>query len=230
MVASLIQKKMSLKGRRALAVFPVLFLLLLGGFLVGTTNTFYISSGTVANLLITGNSEVYLAEYFSPEDRWLPGETKAKIVSFGNQSDTDQVVRFKVVVEWYDNNGTPDDLTDDTPWTWSGSYNPAPAVINWTSAITGSPPAWTKIGDYYYYNSVLAAQSGQTPTETPAVISSVTFSPALSNDAAYTDDFSNKECRITILMETLNVNAADTQATWNATFVQTGSSLAWSAV
>lgn len=195
----------------------VLVFLLIG--LVGTTFAFYMSSADVDNMLITKGSGVFLAEYFSPDDHWLPGETKVKEVHFGNQSELDQVIRFKVVTEWFDLNGSP--------WQWQKEYDPAPAVINWTDEITGDSPTWTKIGDYYYYNYLLEAQDGNYPTETKVVIKSVTFSPDLSNDSAHAEDFSDKVCRITIQMESLDVNTDIVREAWRAVFSQNDTSLTW---
>ena len=165
-----------------------------------STYSFYYSPNVgVENMLITKGSEVCLLELFDPDDQWLAGETKRKEVWFANQCDLDQVIRFKVDTAWTDSSGNP--------WAYTGTYAPEPVVINWTSAITGAgaPATWTKVGDYYYYNIVLAKQSGGTPTETAAVISSVTFSPEVSNsEYYYGDDFSDKACTITIYMEALS--------------------------
>ena len=220
-------EKAKKSNKKILTVVLIVALALVG--VVGTTYAYYVSNSEINNPLITKGTDIYLAEYFSPDDLWLAGETKEKEVWFGNECDLDQVLRFKVVEEWFDNKGTPGDLTDDTPWTWSGTYTPTPAIINYTGEITGGTPSWTKLSDgYYYYNKVLEKQSGSTPTETAAVISSVTFSPALSNQAAYGDDFSNKVCRITVIMETLDVNADFTEDAWNTTFVKSNNDLTWS--
>lgn len=211
--------KKRLDSRRANSfAFLVLAVLMMG--LVGTTHAFYTSSHQLDNMLITKGSEVFLSEYFSPEDKWMAGETKHKEVWFGNKSELDQVIRFKATTEWFDENGDP--------WAYTGTYSPEAVVLNWTSEITGGTPAWTKIGDYYYYNQVLAKQSGATPTKTPVVLSSVTFSPALGNNAAFGDDFSNKVCTVTIEMEALEVNKEHTKDAWSMTFTQSGSALTWS--
>ena len=196
--------------------------------LIGTTYAFYSSSSSIQNMLITKNSDILILDYFNLKDLWLPGETKEKAVWFGNQSEHDQVIRFKVTTSWFDNNGTPQDLEDDSEWNYTGSYSPAPLTVNWTNEITGSNPAWTKIGDYYYYNQVLSKKTGSSPTVTPIVIDSVTFSPALCNCAHLDDDFSNKACRISIRMESLAVNSEHTKAAWKVSFTQEGSALSWS--
>ena len=195
--------------------------------LFGTTSAYYVTSKGIENMLLTKGAEVYMQEYFSPSDLWLPGETKTKDVYFGNRNDSDQVIRFTVEMGWYDNKGTPANLSDDTPWSYTGTYTPAPAVINWTNEVVGGSATWTKIGNYYYYNKVLQKQSGTTPTVTPSVISSVTFSPALSNDGIHAEDFSNKACKITIKMEALHVNTEFAEAEWAVKFVARGSDLTW---
>jgi len=213
-----------------LLYLPLLLLMAAVFQLPDSTNTFYTSSPNVRNMLITKGSEVFLQEYFSPDDLWLAGETKKKEVWFGNQSGQDQIIRFKATAEWFNNNGTPGDLSDDTEWTYTGKYDPEPVVINWTGEITGETPAWTKIGDYYYYNQVFAGADGINPTETPPVIDSATFSPAIGNSAYLADDFTDKSCRITIKMESLPVSAAYAAEAWKVTFAQDGTSLIWSSV
>ena len=206
---------------------PLMILISAVFHLTGETITFYTSAPNIQNMLITKGSEVFLQEYFSPDDLWLAGETKKKEVWFGNQSGQEQIIRFKVKIEWFDNKGTPGDLSDDIKWVYTGKYDPEPVVINWTGEIAGGTPSWTKIGDYYYYNQVFAGGSGANPTETPPVIESVTFSPALSNNAYTGDDFSDKSCRITIKMESLAVSAAYAEENWEVTFTKNGTALTW---
>ena len=195
-------------------VLVCLILLMTLGVCVGTY-AFYTASTDVQNRIKAGDSEVYLQELFSPDDLWLAGETKTKEVVFGNQGESDQVIRFKVTVEWYDNNGTPNNLSDDIPWAYVGTYSPEPVVINFTSEITGLSATWTKIGDYYYYNNVLAGQSGSSPTETLPVIDSVTFSNAISNaEYEFGDDFSNKAVKITVEMQALRVDKSIIEDAW----------------
>ena len=220
------EKKVQKKASRIMLYVLSLFLAVL----LGTTTAYYTTSKGVENVLTTNGAEVYIQEYFNPSDLWLPGETKTKEVHFGNSHNMDQVIRFTVEISWYNNNGTPANRNDDTPWTYTGTYTPAPVVINWTGEITGGSATWTKIGNYYYYNKVLQKQAGATPTVTPPVIGSVTFSPALSNDGIHAEDFSNKACKITIKMEALDVNTAFTQAEWNVKLGGSGSSLTWTPV
>ena len=200
----------------ALIVLMVSAMLL--GF-TGTTYAYYTSTENLDNSLITVGSEVYLAERFSPDNKWLPGETKVKEVYFGNQYSSNQVIRFTYDVEWFESDGT-------TPFNYTGTYTPA--TLNWTTEITGPGATWTKIGAYYYYNKVLEKGSMASPTTTPPVLTSVTFSPELSNDTGHAEDFSNKICRITIHMEAVGVNPDIAQAEWGVSFTGSGNSLNWS--
>ena len=197
------------------------------GTILGGTYAYYASVSDVQNQMITKGSEVFLRELFNKDDYWVPGETKEKAVSFGNQSDLDQVIRFKVTEKWYDNKGTPANLSDDTVWTPVGTYSPPPVVINWTSEVTGG--TWVKIGDWYYYTKVFASGSKSSPTLTPDVISSVTFSPSISNAGpGAVDDFSDKRYSLLVEMETLDVNTDMTKEAWHMTFLESGSNLTWS--
>lgn len=196
--------------------------------LVGTTYAYYTGQNKIENGLITKGGDVYLMEYFSPDDLWLAGETKYKEVWFGNQSGIKQVIRFQILEEWFDNNGTPEDYSDDTPWVYTGSYSPPPAVINWTDEIAGASPTWTKIGDYYYYNYILEGGTKAAPAETPVVFDSVTFSPELGNIEAYGEDFSDKRYQLTVKMETLSVDSAKTWNMWQVNFSDSGGTLQWS--
>lgn len=198
--------------------------------LVGTAYAYQASEVKVNNLLHTRSSAVYMTEIFNTNDLWLPGETKEKMVHFGNTYPLDQVIRFTVTAEWFDNKGTPEILTDDKPWSYEGTYFPAPIVLNWTDEIPengAANPTWTKIDGYYYYNRVLEAQSGDTPTQTLPVLQSITFSPDISNDGTHSEDFSNKLYRISISMEAVDVNPDITKAAWGVSFTQTGTDLSW---
>lgn len=198
-----------------------------------TASAAYYSSGqTMDNRLIVKNSEVLLSEIFNPGDMWLPGETKQKEVCFGNRGDTDQVIRFKVSEMWYENNGTPGDLTDDSPlqadW-WQGSYSENPAAINWTGNISGPGSKWVKIGDWYYLKEVLPKKSGTGPSMTGNAIDSVTFSDELSNASpGASDDFSKKRFSLSVEMQTLCVSSEVTQEEWGVVFTTGTNGLDWS--
>lgn len=196
---------------------------------IGGSYAYYTSGTDVRNQVITKGSEVFLQEVFNKDDLWLPGETKEKKVHFGNQSKKDQVIRFRVTEAWYDNQGTPDHLAGDIEWfpPPAGTYTPEPAVINWTSEVTGGT-TWVKHGDWYYYTKILKAADDDSTTYTSDVISSVTFSPAISNAGpGAIDDFSDKRYSLTVQMESLDVNTNMTAEAWNINFSESGDTLTW---
>lgn len=201
----------------------LLLFLCLGLGVIGNTWTYYHSSIDAANKMVTLKSGVTLKELFNPADQWVPGEGKKKSVSFGNAGEADQVIRFKVTEAWYDNKGSPENLADDVPWTYKGTYSPAPAVIHYTGEVLGNSPTWVKYGDYYYYTKVLGR--GKT---TPLVIDGVAFSSAISNAGpGAPDDFSGKRYSLSVKMESLNVNPAETSGGWKMTFIRNGDRLIW---
>lgn len=200
---------------------------------VSASFAYYFSGQTVDNRLIVKSSEVLLSEVFNPNDKWLPGEKKQKEVCFGNRGETDQVIRFRVVEVWYDNKGTPNNLSDDlalSPDWWKGDYTNSPAIINWSADIVGSDEKWKKIGDWYYLKSKLQKQNGASPTMTGNVIDSVTFSDELSNASpGAVDDFSNKRYSLLVEMETLNVSSEVTKSQWGVVFEDEAGILNWRA-
>lgn len=220
--------------------FTAVGLALLMLVVVGGSLAFYTSSGDADNRLVTKSDNVFLSEIFNPADKWVPGETKQKEVWFGNTGETDQILRVKAIdaddILWYDNKGTPNNLNDDTLWTYTGTYSPAPAVINWTRSSGTStegpdPTYWVRIGDWYYYKKVLPMQQGNTPGLTPCIISSVSFSNAISNAGpGHADDFSDKRISLTVEAETMDVHSTVTAAEWGVSFTQSGSDIIWTAV
>ncbi len=217
-----------MKIRKRITVL-VLSMLILSVFKIAGSVAYHNTAVALQNQLAVKGSGVMLNEVFNPRDRWLPGETKEKEVNFGNCGNFDQVLRFKVTESWFHNNGTPDNLSDDTPFTWTGSYAPAPAVINWTSEISGPGANWVQIGGWYYYTHIFEKQSGPAPTLTANVIESVSFSNAISNsDPGFPDSFADKRYSLVVQMETLDVDSALTKAEWGMQFTQSGNDLSWS--
>ena len=229
-----IGQKLLGRGRRMNLIMLALLVLLAG--IVGATYSFYTSDIAIKNNLITKGSEVLLMELFNPAEKWVAGETKEKRVSFGNQLDLDQLIRFTYEVKWYKNNGAG---VNDVEWpssTWvdaNDAYRDSQAItLNWDSNFSAE---WTAIpGEAgapptYYYNKVLKAMSNSTPTMTdhPTLIS-VTFSDKIANNAYFSgDDFSDKRVVITIKMEAIDVTQAAVEETWNMGFTRTGDNLAW---
>ena len=182
---------------------------------IGTTLAFYSGGGNLQNNLATKDSSVYLEEEFSPDDDWLPGETKIKEVNFGNDGKSDQVIRFRVEVQWLNaSNGT---------WTPTTSN---PVKINWNSSLgTDWDSSFVASGGWYYYKKILLVG-----TKTPAVIDSVTFSAELANKVndIYRDNFSATTYRIRIYMEGADVDSDITTSVWSKKFTRSGNNLTWS--
>ena len=175
---------------------------------IGTTLAFYSGGGDLKNNLATKESSLYLEEVFDPNDKWLPGETKAKKVHFGNDGESSQVIRFKVVLEWLDK--------DNNKWTPTTA---SPVEIKWTTNLAAEwDNSFLGSNGWYYYRKILPA--GQ---ETNAVMESVTFSPGLS------DDFASTTYRIKIYMEGVDVSPEITKAEWDKmTFTESAGTLTWS--
>jgi hypothetical protein len=187
---------------------------------IGTTLAFYTGGGDLKNNLATKDSSLYLEEEFNPDDKWLPGETKEKVVNFKNSGKSDQVIRFKVELQWLNKS--------------DGTWVPAttdPVKINWHTSL-GTDWDDSFVADvsdkgWYYYNKILAVGEA-----TPAVMNSVTFSPKLANAVIgdSKDDFSGTTYRIKVYMEGVDVSSDITTITWGKAFVKgSGDSLTWSA-
>ena len=193
---------------------------------IGTTLAFYSGGGDLENNLDTKeNSSVYLEEEFKPDDKWLPGETKQKKVKFGNDGKVDQVIRFKVELQWLKKDGSGWDsmvlsTTEATPVTinWNASL-----ATDWDNTFVDSDNGW------YYYKKILPPNTSE--ANKAVVMDSVTFKPGLSNTTStiYPNDFSATTYRIKVIMEGVDVDAATTVAAWGKTFTKSGSTLTWSA-
>ena len=196
------------RARRVRRITLCLMVTMLLG-IVGSSYAFYSSENSRRNTLATSESAVYLQEIFKAEDHWLPGETKEKIVTFGNQGTAEQVIRFKYQESWLDASGRA--FTPDT-----GDYTEALVKLNWSEDMVDAGGDWVYLNGWYYYNKIL-----KPGTVTNDVLKSVTFSPQLSNDGHLKDDFSNTSFRLVVTMESMNVNAVETVANWSASFTVT---------
>jgi len=195
-----------MKIKTKLTIFTVALATLI---MLGATMAYFSAAQALHNPMITKGSDVYLQEVFNEKDKWLPGETKEKVVRFGNKGDTAQVIRFKADTEWFLGDGT-------TAWT---PATPNPVEIHWTTYLSSE---WTLIGGWYYYNKPLLP--GQ---QTNEVMDWVKFSNLISNGGPGAEDFSDKIFRLTINMESLDVSAIITNAEWGRAFTGTNT-LAWS--
>ena len=177
---------------------------------VGAIMAFYSNKGgELSNVLITKGSSVHLQELFNPEDYWLPGETKQKELNFGNEGERDQVLRFRMELQWQDMDGE----------IWIPKTE-NPVQINRVSAFEEEWESFPEDNGWYYYKKVLPAGS-----ETAKVMDSVTFSENLSNDNQG-EDFTNTTYRIMIYMEAVNVDSVITAEKWGKTFTG-NTSLEW---
>lgn len=172
----------------------------------GATTAYYYASNTTQNPMATKGTSVYLQEVFNKDDKWLPGETKEKIVRFGNQTDKPQVLRFRATEGW---------LNGNAAWTPTTAN---PIQLHWTAALSSD---WTFIDGWYYYKQPLAVGSMTAP-----VLDWAKFNTTLSNDG-HAEDFSGKTFRLNVEMETLDVNTTITSLQWGRSFTGT-SALVWS--
>lgn len=219
-----------IKGKRRLLLILLAAFTIVAGFLIYRALAFYTQSLDTGNDLSVAGSAVALGIWQIPADTWVAGETKEKEVTFTNRGDADLVLRFSVQDAWKDGGNS-----------WTSTDVASPAVINWTDEITGGTSAWTKIGDYYYYNQVFEKRADGTDTVTPAVIDSVTFSGQMSNggtaallsgdgadDSRGRDDFSGKRYELGVQMETLEVDASIVSGSWGVSMQQMGTDISWS--
>lgn len=182
---------------------------------VSSTWGYHKTASPVVNRISTKKSGVTMREVFNPADKWLPGETKEKQVSFSNSGELPQVIRFKCESTWSES--TLNGITD------------AP-VLNLSLQPTiqfSDRENWLQVGEWYYYKKTL--QPGET---TPDAISAVKFGSELTN-GGYDDgkeDYSNKRYTLTVIMEALDVNQIETEADWGMTFTAADDgALTWSA-
>lgn len=181
---------------------------------VSSTWGYHKTASPVVNRISTKKSGVTMREVFNPADKWLPGETKEKRVSFSNSGELPQVIRFKCESAWSEStlNGIADapvlTLTQKPTIQFSDTKN------------------WQQVGDWYYYKKAL-----QPGAVTENAISAVKFGSELTN-GGYDGkkDYSNKRYTLTVIMEALDVNQIETEAGWGMTFTAAADGvLTWSA-
>lgn len=117
------------------------------------TLAYYNAEDKAHNVITSGNIKVELVETTNEKDAngnpvpfedvngVMPGQTVSKIVQVENTGESDAYVRIKVEKEISLNPGN----------TAPSNYNPI--VIDYATGSDST--AWTKSGDYYYYNSPL---------------------------------------------------------------------------
>lgn len=139
----------------------VAIVLLIGVAFIATTIAFFNSTGVFDNIFKT---KPYYAEF--PTDvlvteNWLPGQTLDAVANVNNTTGINIAVRLSISEKW----------TTNTNTTLPNTYNDDSVVfINFTNTDD-----WTKKGDYYYYNKILA------PNETTSnLFESVTLNPLIT--------------------------------------------------
>ena len=194
--------------------FLLLLVIVLPLSAVSSTWGYHKTASPVVNRISTKKSGVTMREVFNPADKWLPGETKEKQVSFSNSGELPQVIRFKCESAWSVSalNGIAD----------------APVLtLSLQPTIQFSDTEnWQQVGEWYYYKKAL-----QPSAVTENAISAVKFGSELTN-GGYDgkEDYSNKRYTLTVIMEALDVNQIETEAGWGMTFTAAADGvLTWSA-
>ncbi len=178
--------------------FITLFLAAVFG--IGTVYSYFYGSHQLANTLAVTEPGINISEIFNPNDYWVPGEEKEKIVWFENSQTMPLLLRFKIETP-----GVPDDLI-------TLNYN------------TNLPVLWTDgEDDWYYYNQIF------TPGHiTGPVLDSVTFSQSLSNAViSGFIDYSNTYIDINIIAETIQVNPDSALANGFRSYTAAGETITW---
>lgn len=181
---------------------------------VSSTWGYHKTASPVVNRISTKKSGVTMREVFNPADKWLPGETKEKQVSFSNSGELPQVIRFKCESTWSERSKVVG--ADAAVLTL-----PLQPTIQFSDREN-----WKQVGEWYYYKKAL--QPGET---TPDAISAIKFGSELTN-GGYDGkkDYSNKRYTLTVIMEALDVNQIETEAGWGMTFTAAADGvLTWSA-
>lgn len=181
---------------------------------VSSTWGYHKTASPVVNRISTKKSGVTMREVFNPADKWLPGETKEKQVSFSNSGELPQVIRFKCESAWSES--TLNGIADAPVLTLMQE-----PMIQFSD--TGN---WQQVGEWYYYKKAL-----QPGAVTENAISAIKFGSELTN-GGYDgkEDYSNKRYTLTVIMEALDVNQIETEAGWGMTFTAAADGvLTWSA-
>lgn len=177
-----------MKGKKPL--IALVALLFVG--VVGVTFAYFTETETFQNIFkITDGgygTDIY-EEFESPTD-WLPGQEISKKVYVNNTGDIPVVVRVSYDEAW-----------DPTTLTGKMADGSSVAIIKFANSSD-----WTKNGNYYYYNKVLAKGA-----KTSTFIESVTLNPEL--DLA--SDYIGASYKLNIHVETIQADGATDE--WGVT-------------
>lgn len=179
--------------------------------ILGGTFAYFSASQSMDNKFQSAEANVYLNELFDPKDQWVPGEEKQKEVRFGNDGKMATVLRARFTPVLTRQDGTAD------PEAAKGF------LLNFSDDFDSS---WTKIGDWYYYNKVLAP--GQI---TDITLKSVTISDGIGNDEHHiATDYSQADYDVKIEGELLQSSSASEGAEflkWGAVPTIAGDTVSW---
>lgn len=181
----------------------------------GVSLAYYYASGEIPNRFETAEAKVYMSEKFDPSDRWVPGEQKQKEVRFGNEGDTDAVirVRFDKVLKLSDGTEVSDqDILDGFTLNFADGFS------------TG----WVRGSDGWYYSRNVL-KSGEM---TDVTLGSVTVSSLLSNDVhGVKTDYSSAVFTVNVKGELIQASLAEEAAGaqgWGMIPEVSGSAVRWS--
>ncbi len=131
--------------------------------IVGGTFAIFTNTESFQNVFKTGKYSNTITETFTSPENWIPGTTTPKTVEVENTGTIPVVVRVSYTQEWKSTN------EGSLPLQKGGKDV---AIINFANQ-----DKWTKQGEYYYYNEILAAGA-----KTNSFIESVKFNDAVEFD------------------------------------------------
>lgn len=160
-------------NKRSKKPLIALVLLLLVG-VVGGTLAYFTSDATFENIFKTSTYSIEFEENFESPDNWIPGTTTSKTVVATNTGNVDVAARVSYTETWVAADGT------ELPLTMENSSDRV-AIINFVENS-----GWIAVGDYYYYNQILAKDA-----KTTSFISGVTFNENVVIDSTGENATSN---------------------------------------
>lgn len=182
--------------------------------LFGITFAYYYHSIEIDNDFTVAEAKVYMNEKFNPSDKWVPGEEKEKEVRFGNEGNTDALLRVKFAVKLQMSDGsevTDNDILESFRLNFADTFSD-----DWELGSDG----------WYYYKKVLG--TGQI---TDVTLKSVTVGSGISNDVhKITEDYSSAVFKVDIASEMIQASGADEAAIaqgWAMKPVVAGGNVTW---
>ncbi len=171
---------MKVKNKKVLIILILLFLV--GS--VSSTIAYFSSSAIFDNEFKTLPYNMEYVEYFNSPSDWTPGTTTRKTAFSTNLSDLPVLVRLSYEASWVDKNN------NELPLTLPNGEDVA--ILNFTNPAEGKP-RWFKLGDYYYYDTVLQPYA----STANSFINSVTYNPNVVNSETCTTNNNVTICEST---------------------------------